>query len=50
MEFFCTKYSLIKKKGFSCKNDSLDFGEQSFVDVKYLYFLCSEMYFFWVRF
>jgi hypothetical protein len=41
--------TLFDKKDFLVKR-FLNFGKQSFGDVKYLYFLCSEMHFFYVRF
>ena len=41
--------TLCDEKGSYDKNDSLDFGDHNFSDVKYLYFLCLGMFFFWVH-
>ena len=35
--------------GFSDKNESHNFDYHSFSDVKYMYFLCLEIYSIWVH-
>jgi hypothetical protein len=42
--------TLYDNKGFSGKKGFLNFSDNDFSDVKYLYFLCSGMFSFWVRF